>query len=76
MDRDSIAVISQEASYERNSRQKNVGLIVTLSLAFFIIAFTFIWYYYEVTEVTVIQKKISKKWLWKDGMEGILFFLC
>jgi cell division septal protein FtsQ len=53
MDRDSIAVISQEASYERNSRQKNVGLIVTLSLAFFIIAFTFIWYYYEVTEVTV-----------------------
>ena len=28
MDRDSIAVISQEASYERNSRQKNVGLIV------------------------------------------------
>ena len=31
---------------------------------------------YRLPQMSIIQKKKSKKWLWKDGMEGILFFLC
>lgn len=53
MNRDSVVTLSPEVLYERNSRQKNIGLIMTFSLAFFMVAFAFIWYYYEVTEVTV-----------------------